>query len=79
MKIQTSLTYEDLAKALGLEHGLTIDLVEVDRMRGELKVVVSGSLPPGTVTKSGFSPSRRWAGSEPDFVYLSYLVSREER
>lgn len=77
MKVQTTLSYEALARALDLDPGLKIELVEVDRLKGQLQIVVTGDLPPRTVTANGFSPSdKRW-GSEPDSVNINYLTRED--
>lgn len=77
MKVQTELTYEGLASALGLAPGLKIEVVDVELARGVLNIVVSGELPPRTVTTAGFYPSPKKRGGVPDFVHLSYLTPPE--
>ncbi len=77
MQVQTAISYEELARVLGLEYGLKIDLVEVDRLKGELSIVVSGNLPPRTVTGAGFYPSPKHVGFAPDFVHINYLKKRD--
>lgn len=78
MKVQTEITYEQLAKALNLARGLTIDVVEVEAARGALNIVVSGDLPSRTVNANGFSPSPKRPGSFADYVHLAYLIEPKE-
>lgn len=78
MKVQTELTYEGLAKALGLDPALRIEVVEVEAARGALNIVVSGCLPPRTVNANGFSPSDKRPGSFADYVHLNYLIVPKE-
>ena len=76
MRVQTAVTYAELAKAIGLAEGLAIDLVEVHRVTGRVTLVVSGELPSRTVTQQGFSPSSPWPGSEPDYVHVNHLIQK---
>lgn len=73
MKVQTELDYETLRKALGLARGLRIELVEVDRLKGTVQIVVQGEMPPRTRTDAGFSPDDKRSGCEPDRVNFYYL------
>lgn len=75
MNVQTSITYEELARRLGLARDLSIELVEVHRVTGRVSLVVSGDLPSRTVTGGGFYPSPKHPGSEPDYVHLRHLTA----
>lgn len=77
MKLQTSITYEALATALGLDPGLDISLVEGDNIKGILRLVVDGKVPTCTVTSAGFYPSRKNPGREPDQAHISYLTRKD--
>jgi len=77
MKLQTSITFEALAKDLGLDPGLKIDHLEVCSISGILRIVVEGNIPPRTVTSAGFYPSAKRAGIEPDTVHISYLKRKD--
>lgn len=73
MRLQTSIDYEALARRLGLDRNLNIDLVEVDNITGTITLVVSGDVPRGCVNTAGFYPSPKGRGRAPDTVYFSSL------
>lgn len=75
--MQTSITFEALAKKLGLDSGLKIHHLEVDGMSGTLLMVVDGEVPSLTVTHSGFYPSPKRPGCSPDLVHISYLTRKD--
>lgn len=73
MRVQTSISYEDLAKALKLAPGVKIEVIEAHNVTGVLQIVVSGDIPSRCVTHHGFSPSQKFQSQAPDSVYLHTL------
>lgn len=73
MRMQASIDYEALARRLGLDRNLSIEVVETDNVTGTITLVVSGEVPRGCVNTAGFYPSPKARGQAPDTVYFSNL------
>lgn len=76
MKLQTEITYEDLARQLDLVRGLKITHVQALPFAGVLRVMVEGTPPNLVRTIHGFYPEDKRPGREPDTVHVDYLKKK---